>query len=171
MTSYRLDPGRCELTARTRSSLHPLQAEAHTLTGAIDATILDGALDLDQPATAQIELPVASLRADNPLVNREIQNRLDARQFPTATVTVIKVRGGRNGGYVLHGELTLRRVTRPITARAALVSGNRDTLDVTGDLTFDAREFQLDPPKLFGLRVHHEVAVTVRIVATTNDDQ
>lgn len=165
MTSYRLDPRRCELTAHARSSLHPIQAEARMLTGEIDAEIVDGVLDLDQPATARIELPVGSLSANNALVNREIQNRLDARRFPTVAVTVSKVSKARNGGYELQGELRLRHVTRPITAQAALVSSDPNTLHVTGDLTFDVREFELDPPKLLGLRVYPEVAVTVRIVA------
>lgn len=168
MTAYRTVSQRCELTARARSSLHPIQAETRELTGEIEATIVDGVLDLDQPASAHIELALATLRADNPLVNREIQKRLDARRFPTATVTVSKVSEPHNDGYEVLGELTLRAITRPITARAALISGDRQSLEVSGELTLDVRDFELDPPKLLGLRVYPEVAVSVRIVATAD---
>jgi polyisoprenoid-binding protein YceI len=171
MTTYKLVSQRCELIARARSSLHPVQASSSTLTGEIDAVIVDGALDLDQPASARIEVPLGSLRADNALVSREIQNRLDTRRFPTAAVTVSKVTGPVNGGYELHGELTLRHVTQPVTARAVLVSSDPRTLEVSGELTFDVRDFQLDPPKMLGLRVYPEVAVTVRIVAAADNDQ
>lgn len=168
MTSYQLDPQRCGLRARARSNLHSFQAEARTLTGEIEAVIVDGDLDLDQPATAHIVLPVAHLRADNALVTQEIQNRLDSRRFPTVTATVNKVNSARNGGYQLYGELTLRHVTRPVTAGAVLIPSDPETLYATAELGFDIRDFQLDPPKLLGLRVHPGVIVTVRIVAITS---
>jgi polyisoprenoid-binding protein YceI len=81
------------------------------------------------------------------------------------------VTGPVNGGYELHGELTLRHVTQPVTARAVLVSSDPRTLEVSGELTFDVRDFQLDPPKMLGLRVYPEVAVSVRIVAAADNDQ
>lgn len=86
-------------------------------------------------------------------------------------MTLGKVDGTRHDGYQLHGELTLRHITRPVTARALLVCTTPDTLHATGELGVDIRDFQLEPPRLLGPRVHPEVAVAVRIVATTNHDQ
>lgn len=171
MARYTIVAARSGLTARARSSLHPIQAETGQLAGEIHAEMADGRVDTGLPASAHVELAVGSLRADNPLVNREIQNRLDARRFPTVTAEISSVTGPRaDGEYDLEGELTLRRVTRPVTARAVLVASDDRTLEVTGELTLDVRDFQLDPPKLFGLRVHPDVAVTVRIVATAEHD-
>ncbi|GAA5164073.1 hypothetical protein GCM10023321_51980 [Pseudonocardia eucalypti] len=165
MTRYKIVPGRCELAAQASSSLHPIRAEASELAGEIDVELADGVLDPTAPTGARIELATAALHSGNPLLDREIQGRLDARRYPRVAAWVREVTGPTDGAYDVHGELTLRHVTRPVTARATLVSGDRRFLEVNGAFTLDVRDFQLDPPKLLGLRVHPEVAVTVRIVA------
>lgn len=165
MTHYKIVPGRCELAVQASSSLHPIRAEARELAGEIDAELADGVLDPSAPTGARVELATAALRAGNPLLDRELQGRLEARRYPRVAAWVTEVSGPVDGAYDVHGELTLRHVTRPVTARATLVSGDRRSLEVSGVLTLDMRDFQLDPPKLLGLRVDPEVAVTVRIVA------
>jgi len=107
-----------------------------------------------------------SLSADNALVGREIKKRLDARRYPTVVAEISKVAGPTGGKYEVNGELSLRQATQPITGRAELVAGTDSTLEITGELTIDVRDFQLDPPKMLGLKVYPEVAVTVRLVAT-----
>lgn len=170
MGRYAVVSRRCRLTARASSSVHPITAEAHALSGEIDAELRDGALDLDRPASARIELSVAELRADNPLVSREIRKRLDPRRHPSATLTAHKVSARAEGGYDVFGELTLHQVTRSVTARAVLLTSDRHGLELDAELTFDVREFQLQPPSLLGLRVHPEVTVAARVVAAVIQD-
>ncbi len=166
MVRYNIDSDRSELSAEARSSLHPIHSQTRQLSGWVEAVLVDGAVDTAQPANARIELSTESIQADNALVNREIQKRLDARRYPTVVVEIHQVVGPSEGRYEVHGELALRHVTKPVTGHATLVAGDDSTLEITGELTIDVRDFDLDPPKLLGMRVYPDVAVSVRIVAT-----
>ena len=167
MVRYRIIPERSELSAEAKSSVHPIHAQTGELTGWVEAQMVDGAVDTGQPASARIEVATESIHADNALVNREIQKRLDPGRYPTVVAEIREVTGPTGGHYEVKGELTLRQATQPVTGRATLAAGSDGTLEVTGELTLDVRDFQLDPPKLLGLRVYPEVSVTVRVVATT----
>jgi hypothetical protein len=88
VTRFPLDAERCELTATARSTLHPVQAVAQQLNGWVEATLVDGRLDLDSPVTARFELPLSALRVDNPLLGRELDRRLEIRRYPVAIAEV-----------------------------------------------------------------------------------
>lgn len=165
MTRYSIVPERSELAAVANSSVHPIHGSARRLAGWIEATVVDGVVDTTQPASAQLELETTALQADNVLVNREIQRRLDARRYPTVLADVHQVTGPTGGQYGVSGKLTLRHVTHEVSG-SAKVQMHDGQMQVDGELTLDLRDFQLDPPKLLGLRVYPQVAVTVRIIAT-----
>lgn len=166
MTRYSIVPGRSELAAVANSSVHPIHGSAQRLAGWIEATVVDGVVDTTQPASAQLELATTALQADNVLVNREIQRRLDARRYPTVVADVHQVTGPTGGQYGVSGKLALRHVTHEVSGTAAVQLHDDGAIQVDGELTLDLRDFQLDPPKLLGLRVYPQVAVTVRIIAT-----
>jgi polyisoprenoid-binding protein YceI len=167
MTHYRIVSDRSKLSSEAKSSVHPIHAHSRGVSGWVDAEVKDGVLDTAQPASARIEMSTESLRADNPLVNREIQKRLDARRYPTVVAEIQQVTEGAGDRYQVSGQLTLRQTTGPVTGWAVLVSDNDDTLEVSGEITLDVRDFQLEPPKLLGMKVHPEVTVTIQISATT----
>ena len=164
MTRYTITPESSALTAVARSDLHPVEARAARLTGTIDATLTGDGVDVSRPASARIELSTDALLTDNPLVQRELRRRLDTRRYPTATAAVREVRGSGTR-YEVRGDLALRHVTGPLRGHAVLVAGDTGRIEVTGELVLDVREFQLDPPRLLGLRVYPEVTVTVRLLA------
>jgi hypothetical protein len=45
-----------------------------------------------------------------------------------------------------------------------------DTIRLTGEETFDIRDFGMEPPRILLLRVEPEVRVRVDIIATRADD-
>lgn len=167
MPRYAIIPDRSTLAAVASSSVHPIHGGADRLTGWVEAVVVDGAVDTAEPATARVELAAADLHAGNALANREIRKRLEIRRYPAVTAQVRKVgERGADGRYEVHGELSLRGVTHPVRGTATLHEDAGGALEITGELALDVRDFGLDPPSLFGLRVHPDVAVTVRLHAT-----
>ncbi len=166
MTRFTITPGRSELTAVANSSVHPIHGEGKPLSGWIEAVVTDGVVDVSQPASAHLELEVTSLRADNALVNREIQRRLDPRRYPTVRADIDELTEVGNGRYGVHGKLSLHGVTQEVSGEAAVAVGPDGVMKVDGELTLDIREYGLEPPKVLGLRVYPEVDVRLTVVAT-----
>lgn len=165
MARYDILPQRSEMSAEARSSVHPIHARAE-VSGWVEASVSNGSVDVEEPTHARIEIATEALRADNTLINREIQKRLDPRRYPTVIAEIKQVRPDTGNRYSIQGELTLRHVTNPVTGWAELVSDDNGTLELTGGLTLDLRDFQLDPPKLLGMRVHPDVTVTIKLTAS-----
>jgi hypothetical protein len=87
------------------------------------------------PPSARLELAVDRLRSDNPLFERELRRRADARRHP-GIVGELRLLAGDDGGFELKGEQV-----------------------------FDIRDFGIDPPRLLMLKADPEVRVRVRLVA------
>lgn len=161
---------RSSLSAEARSSVHPIHGEARQLTGWVDAVVANGVVDAQQPASAALELETAKLRADNPLVNREIQRRLGSRRYPTIKAEINEVTDTASPGrYGVRGKLTLNGITQEVAGVAIAEVDADGVMTVDGDLTLDMREFGLVPPRILGIRVYPEVAVRLRVVATPDN--
>lgn len=169
MTRFLVTPERSKLTAVANSSVHPIHGEGCRLSGWVDAVAREGVIDTAQAVSAYIELQTAALTADNPLVNREIQRRLDARRYPTVRAEINEVTELANGRYGVRGKLTLHGVTEEVSGEAAVAVGADGVMTVDGELTLDIREFGLEPPKVLGLRVYPEVAVRLTVTAAPDD--
>jgi polyisoprenoid-binding protein YceI len=164
MTHFSIIPDQSRLTATAQSSVHPIHAEATRLTGSIDITLADGALDLSNPPEAMIELRLADLHADNQLYNTELKRRIDARRYPTITGSVTDVQTAPGGGYAVGGDLSLHGVTAHVNGSADLRMEGQE-LFVNGQLDLDIRNFGLNPPRILMLKVQPAVRVTIDIVA------
>jgi polyisoprenoid-binding protein YceI len=146
-----------------RSSLHPIHSETDGLEGWIE-------LDLDGPGFqvpgAHLELPVERLRSGNPLEDRELKRRIDARRFPTINgdLTGIEAIDG-SGRYRVRGDVTFRGVTRAREGEMTVALDGGDTLRLQGSSVFDIRDFGMEPPRILLLKVAPDVTVTVDIVA------
>ena len=93
---------------------------------------------------------------------------LDAGRFPTIrfvskSVAAAGATGPSGGDLVLHGELTLHGVTRPLTLRAHLdVTGH--TLEATGTTTLKQTDFGITPISKAGVvKVKDELTLSWRI--------
>jgi hypothetical protein len=170
VVKFVIDSDRSKVWISARSSLHPIHAETAGLEGWFEADLLGGRrLNLTVSPRARLDLPVGMLSSGNPLYDREMRRRVDARAFPmiTGELTTIKEASGK-GRYTVGGDLTFRGVTRSFEDEMTLSMPNKHTLCLDGERVFDIRDFGMEPPRILTLRVHPEVTVRVSIVASDN---
>jgi polyisoprenoid-binding protein YceI len=167
VTRYRIDPERSTLSVQARSSIHPIHVETTGLEGHIDADLRDGCLSLAMPPAATIEIDVRRLQTGNGLYDRELERRLDRHQYPRIRGTVRQVTPGATGDrYHVRGELSLHGITRPVEGDVTIRVRDSDTIEIEGEHVLDMRDFGLEPPRLLMLRVHPDVRIHGRVVAT-----
>jgi polyisoprenoid-binding protein YceI len=150
-----------------RSSLHPIHSETDGLEGWIDLEVLgDGQLDLTVLPKAELSLPVDRLKSGNPLEDRELKRRIDARRYPTIDGQLTDMtETGQAGSYLVGGDVTFRGTTRHHEDEMTIDRIDDGTIKLTGTSTFDIRSFGMEPPRILMLRVLPDVTVTVEIVA------
>jgi polyisoprenoid-binding protein YceI len=164
---YDIVPERSEVWIDATSSLHPIHSRTTGLEGFLDLEVQGGGgLDLAATPKAQLSLPVVRLSSGNPLEDRELRRRIDARRFPTIDGRLTEMStAGSDGRYVLRGDVTFRGVTNAYEDEMSIAQLDDRTLRLEGESTFDIRDFGMEPPRILMLRVHPEVSVKVAIVA------
>src|SRR6476660_2706857 len=114
MARYRIVPDRSRVYIDARSSLHPIHSETDGLDGWLElAAEPGGRVDLTVAPAGHLELAVSRLSSGNPLEDRELRRRIDARRYPliSGDLGVMKD-GDGDGSYLVGGDLTFRGVTR-----------------------------------------------------------
>jgi polyisoprenoid-binding protein YceI len=164
---FEIDPERSRVWIDARSSLHPIHSETAGLEGWFEADIQGGGRVNGAVAPrARLELPVARLSSGNPLYDREMRRRIDARRYPTISGDLrLMEEAEGDHRYKISGDITFRGVTKPYEDEMTLTSLDDDTIRLEGQRTFDVRDFGMDPPKILTLRVFPDVTVRVDIVA------
>lgn len=168
MTRFEVDPAATTVWIAARSSLHPIDTEAHGLEGWIDAELDGGgALDLASPPRADLELPIATVSSGNPLYDREMRRRVDVRRHPTIRAVLRSMTSTAVAGrYLAEGDVTFRGVTRSASDEVGVTVGEGGgSLVFEGEHVFDLPDFGMEPPRMMMLRVYPDVRVRVRIVA------
>jgi polyisoprenoid-binding protein YceI len=166
VTRYSIDGSRSTVWIEARSSVHPIHSRAQGLTGWIDLAVTDaGVLDLELPVSAHVEFPVSNLRSSNPLEERELRRRIDARRHPTIDGDLTGIERLGPGRYRIGGDVTFMGQRRPHTDEMSVGFTDDGELVFEGESTFDVRDFGLDPPKILVLKVEPLVRVRVEIVA------
>jgi polyisoprenoid-binding protein YceI len=163
-TRYTFDSDRSCVWVNGRSSIHPINTETRGITGWFEATTSgDGALDLDQPVSGELELAVERLTSGNQLYDRELRRRIDARRYPTIAgrLTGIVLEGS-HPNYVVTGEVSFHGKTRTF-AHGMQIQVDEDVLAMTGEDVFDIREFGMKPPSMLMVRVYPEISVRVEL--------
>ncbi len=179
MARYRIDPGRSHVQIDARSNVHPINTRSDGLVGFVDLEVQGGGrVDLTVPPAGELSFPVENLRSGNRLEDRELQKRINARRFPTirgvlTTMTRYDRReeNGADNKFRVQGDLEFRGVTKAIEddLTVDLVDGDAGTIRLRGASTFDIRDFGMEPPRIFVLRVEPAVNVSVDIVAQRVD--
>jgi hypothetical protein len=164
---HRIIPERSQVWIHARSTLHPIDSSTTGLEGWIRAAVTaKGALDLSQPVGAHLELPVGLLRGSNPLEEREMKRRINARRYPTIDGELTSVEAaGEADQYVVTGDLTFYGTTRPCTDTMTITVNDDGVLHLEGESTFDVRDFGMQPPRILMIRVEPVVRVRVAIDA------
>ncbi len=161
-----LEPDRSKVIVNARSSLHPIHSETLGLTGVLDIVLEDGRVEPRAPLRGEISLPVNRLRSGNPLQDRELQRRIDARRHPRieGTLRSVTVVPGSKG-YLVAGDVTFRGVTCAHSDVLEFEELDGGTLHITGGSMFDIREFGMEPPKILLLKVDPEVRIDIDVYA------
>lgn len=165
MARYRIDPDRSRVVIEASSSLHPIRSECRGLEGWLELDVQGGGrVNPQVPVRAHLELPVDELRSGNPLEERELKKRVDARKFPTITGDLRSLAETAEHRYRAEGDVTFRGVSRPAVDEVA-IEPSGDGLRISGSSTFDVRDHGMEPPRILMLRVHPEVTVTIDLHA------
>lgn len=166
MTTFRIDPRESRVWISGRSSLHAINSQSDSLTGTIEIEVLaNGQLDASG-AQASVEFPVTQLRASNPLEQRELHRRIDAKRFPVIRGDVESIAPTDAAGeYLVIGTVSFRGVTQPHSDTMTIERDADGSLRLAGRSTFDVRDYGMEPPKILMLKVEPIVEVRVEIVA------
>jgi polyisoprenoid-binding protein YceI len=163
-----VQPERSVVTIEARSSVGPIQWEASGAEGWVDAEISGDVIDTSVPPKARLELPVRKLQSGNTLYDAELMRRIDARRFPT-TVVVLTQAANVENRYQLAGDVTFHGVTRPVRGSVSASVEPSGELRVTGEQTFDIRDFRIPSPTILMLKIFPDVRVRLRLEAVRED--
>ena len=156
------------MTIEARSSVGPIQWEATGAEGWVEAELIDGAIDTSIAPSARLELAVRKLQSGNTLYDAELMRRIDARRFPT-TVVVLTQAAGVEDRYQIAGDVTFHGVTRPVQGSVVAHVEPAGELRVTGEQTFDIRDFRIPSPTILMLKIFPDVRVRLRLEAVRED--
>ena len=146
--------------------MHPIRTEATGLEGWLDLDIGDGTINVHQPTLGHLEFPVKNLKSGNPLEDRELQRRIDARRYPSIVGELKSMKQtDETSRYIVVGDLTFRGTSQSYEDRMAVELRDDRMVSMTGESVFDIRDFGMDPPRILMLKVQPEVTVRVEIVA------
>jgi hypothetical protein len=165
---YRIVPERSWVEIRARSNVHPIESRTVGLEGFLELVLMgDGRVDLTSPPSGALSLRVERLASGNPLQDRELRRRIDARRYPTIDGVLVDMRETPvHDRYAVRGDVTFRGVTRTVDDEMTVTRGeNADEVQLEGETTFDIRDFGMDPPKILLFRVEPDVRVEAHIVA------
>lgn len=168
MARYRIVPERSWVEIRARSNVHPIETRTVGLEGFLELVFLnDGRVDLTSPPSGALSLRVEKLSSGNPLQDRELRRRIDARRYPTIDGELVDMRAtSTQGRYAVSGDVTFRGVTRTVEDEMTFVHvGENGDLELEGETTFDVRDFGMNPPKILLFRVEPDVRVKAHVVA------
>jgi polyisoprenoid-binding protein YceI len=170
---FRIVPGLSRVWIEGRSTLHPIRTETSGLEGWVELELgRRGQVDLAAAPEAHLEFEVARLTSGNPLEDRELRRRIDARRFPTIVGDLTAMEATDEAGrYRVSGDLTFRGVTRQYEDEMTVeaVDAVDGTVILEGEKTFDVRDFGMEPPRILLLKVEPHVSVKVAITAQKED--
>ena len=162
---YEIDSSRSSVAILATSSVHDIHADAPGPSGWIELSGTPGRFGPKTTLAGRLEVAAGGLKADNPLVEREMKRRIDARRHPVISGEATGVESASGDEIELTGEITFLGKPLEVTGTVS-VTAEGDGLRVTGSQILDVRAWGLKPPKLLMLKVHPEVTVTIDLVAT-----
>jgi len=171
MARYRIVPERSVVVIAASSSVHPINTRTDGLEGFVEIDVDgDGHVSVDEQTKGELSLRVKRMKSGNPLEDRELLRRIDARHFPTIDGRMTSIQeAGENGRYLVCGDLTFRGVTQSCEDEIVIRALDDRTVQIEGESEFDVRDFGMEPPRILMLRVHPDVKVRIDVVAERDD--
>jgi hypothetical protein len=146
-----IDGRRSSLEIDASSTVHAIHIRSRSLEGNI--SFADGV------GSGRLVIPVKSLHGDTPLHDLELRRRIPPRRYPTIEATVRKLTIDS-----AEGDIAFFGTTKAASGPLSVSEGDAE-LVITGETTFDVRDFGFDPPNILGMKVHSEITVRVDLVA------
>jgi polyisoprenoid-binding protein YceI len=165
MTRLRIDPERSVVIINARSSVHPIHTRAQGLEGHLDVDVSDGVITPGSEPEGQLSFPVERMRSGNPLEDRELRRRIDAKRHPTIDGTLVELEHLDGDRFRVVGDVTFRGVTNRYEHDMTFTRVDDHTIALAGEATFDVREFGMEPPRILMLKVEPQVNVRVELIA------
>lgn len=170
MTRYDIVPGASRVSVDASSSVHPIHVEATELSGFLDLEIADdGELEPAGDPIGQVQVKVEDLKSGNRLIDKETDRRVDTRKHPNVVGELTSLESVGNGRYRASGEIKFHGVTHAVEGEMRIELDDDGKLVLTGQQTFDVRNWDLQPPKLLMLKVDPEVEVEIEVHAEASD--
>jgi hypothetical protein len=164
--SFQLVPERSVALVEARSTVGPITFGVIGVTGTVDLGLADGAICLDHPPRAHLEIRVDGLRSGNKLYDAELLRRIDARRYPLASLDLQAcMPAGSPNRYRLEGDVTFHGVTRPIEGTVTVTNDEPGRLVVEGEHVLDIRDFDIASPTVLMLRMYPDVRVQLQVEA------
>ena len=114
---------------------------------------------VDCPMKNGVENPAALSASDKHKIAAQIRDEvLHSAKYPSATFRAGSVAAQADGGYALHGELTLHGVTKPLTLRSQLVAGRQRL-----ELKLHQPDFGIAPYRAMLGTLKIQADVTIRV--------
>jgi hypothetical protein len=150
-----------------RSNVHPIEVRTEGVAGALDLEVNEtGRVTVASNPAGRIALAVERLRSGNPLQDRELRRRIDARHHPAIVGELAGLHETETSGrYSVRGDLMFRGATRACEDEMVFTMPDDRTIEMEGEATFDIRDFGMEPPRILMLKVEPEVRVRAHIVA------
>ena len=181
MARFEIDPEQSQIWMHATSSIHAIDATCTALAGWFEAEVRKGRVSASASASAStsahLEFALEHLATGNPLYDLELRRRVDAGRCPAIIATLTAMVAGDSASdsgwdssdagehFRASGEVTFHGVTKSAADDLEVRLVDDRTIVVTGESGFDIRDFDLDPPRVLGFKVHPEVQVRLRIVA------
>lgn len=156
-TAYVLDQTASRVTFKGRAFFRTISGWSRDLEGRIlirggDLTSLRG----------DVRFPVASLETDPQMRPRELVEVFGADRSPEIIFDVDSVSQRNSSGECLvHGLLTMNGVARPVSFLGRTHTKG-DRVITEGTTRVDLRQWRIQPPRRFGLRMSPEISLTFR---------
>ena len=169
MTLYQIASATSTAVVEARSSMGPVVFEAVGLEGEIEVTVVDGAVDLAEPVSASIRVPMRNLRSGNDLFDGELARRIESRIHPWTTLSLDAAEPQGPGSYRLSGSMEFHGVLRTVTGAIDIERADDERIVVVGERTFDIRDFHVPAPTMLMLKIFPEVRVALLAEALRSD--
>lgn len=171
MSSWQIIDDKSSVEINGKSSLHPIHGRLKpgTLTGTVQMTVNGGIIDVDAPSSAHIEFPLTAISFGNAMYDRELPKRLETNRYPAVTLDLEKVEAAGPGDYRVSLQLALHGKCVTFDEQVHTTVSDDDTVVVSGEHHFDIRQFGIEPPKMLGMKVHPEFAVTLSLTARRSE--
>ncbi|PLY00900.1 MAG: hypothetical protein C0624_11225 [Desulfuromonas sp.] len=158
--------GSCQLRFYGDSTLHSFDGQGACTPFILEIENRDGSRYLD---TAQVEVPVAGFDTDNSSRDKTMRGMFDSELYPKITGTFSDLRVDAlladwqaTGAGELPFMVTVRDVTRPVTASVIRLSVTPEQVTATFELPVSLADFGLEAPGVLGIiRVADAVRVEI----------